>query len=317
MTELCFVEPDQAIYGAVYQRIFANQGVQINCLPSAAALFEKLEDTYQPDVIVLEKWLPDMDAFRICSLLQQLRAYYDIPIIVVSEAAGLNDRAKALNCGAFDYIPKPFHSAHLKERIQEALKTRRENRRLQQFFTSGETANSSLQATPPEAVAPTANAAESLRQHLQALYEKAQAETQPLSLSLVDVDFMKFYNDAFGHKQGDHSLERIFALLRKAAVKSNVLHYQEDCFAIVDYGRSRQEVLRRAEQFCQRIRLLEIDHANEIDLPCLTVSVGTATLSNHGPYSGNDLNALLEGAQQALFQAKTWGRNQVRQFLEM
>jgi len=304
--QIWFVEPDQAVYYSVYQRLFAST-YQVTCLPTAEALFENLQQETLPDVIVLEKWLPDMDGIRICQLLQQLRSYHDIPLIVVSEAEGLRDRHDALDYGAFDYIRKPFESSFFRQRIQDALHLRLENQRLAKIFSRP---HSEVQPDEKDALTALPGLA-CLRRKLQEYHALGTGE---ISLLLLDLDFFTFYNEAFGQDAGDLCLQRLARLLEKIAPEAQYFRYQDDGFALLICPQTRAQALRLARQICERVRLMAIPHAPLTDLPYLTASIGTATLSH---LEQSEPDELFAGAEQALFQAKTWGRAQVRQFLEL
>ena len=79
----------------------------------------KLLLTYKPDLILLDLGLPDKDG---CEWLQEVRAKYDIPIIVVSARAETDQVVKALSMGAYDYIKKPFDMPELVARIERVFR---------------------------------------------------------------------------------------------------------------------------------------------------------------------------------------------------
>lgn len=70
-----------------------------------------------PDVIVLDWQMPDMDGIQTCRIL---RARSKVPIIIVSGNRS-NSREAALEAGANDYVPKPFSLNDLLIRIESAL----------------------------------------------------------------------------------------------------------------------------------------------------------------------------------------------------
>lgn len=76
----------------------------------------------EPDVVILDLGLPDLDGLEVC---KRIRQWSDLPIIMLS-ATGLEDRkVAALDCGANDYVTKPFGMAELEARIRTAMRTRR------------------------------------------------------------------------------------------------------------------------------------------------------------------------------------------------
>jgi two-component system, OmpR family, KDP operon response regulator KdpE len=80
---------------------------------------EGLEMTrdYQPDVILLDLGLPDIDGL---SVIKNLRTWTSIPIIILSARDQESDKVKALDAGADDYLSKPFSVVELHARIRVA-----------------------------------------------------------------------------------------------------------------------------------------------------------------------------------------------------
>jgi two-component system KDP operon response regulator KdpE len=75
----------------------------------------------QPEVVVLDLGLPDLDGIEVC---RRIRQWSNVPVIVLS-AVGLEDRkVAALDQGADDYVTKPFGMAELEARIRAAFRHR-------------------------------------------------------------------------------------------------------------------------------------------------------------------------------------------------
>jgi two-component system KDP operon response regulator KdpE len=73
----------------------------------------------QPDLIILDLSLPDMDGIEVCG---QLREWTQVPIIVLSVRDSEHDKVKALDKGADDYLTKPFGIEELLARIRVAMR---------------------------------------------------------------------------------------------------------------------------------------------------------------------------------------------------
>jgi two-component system, OmpR family, KDP operon response regulator KdpE len=71
----------------------------------------------QPDIIVLDLGLPDMDGMNV---LQRLREWSEAPVLVLSVREGEEDKVDALDHGADDYMNKPFSTAELLARLRAA-----------------------------------------------------------------------------------------------------------------------------------------------------------------------------------------------------
>ena len=74
-----------------------------------------------PDLIILDLGLPDMSGIEVCS---RLRAWTEVPIIVLSVRDSEQDKVAALDRGADDYLTKPFGIEELLARIRVALRHR-------------------------------------------------------------------------------------------------------------------------------------------------------------------------------------------------
>jgi two-component system KDP operon response regulator KdpE len=73
----------------------------------------------QPDVVIVDLGLPDMDGLDV---IRRLREWSSVPVIVLSARGGERDKVLALDVGADDYIEKPFGTDELLARIRVALR---------------------------------------------------------------------------------------------------------------------------------------------------------------------------------------------------
>lgn len=74
-----------------------------------------------PDLVILDLGLPDMDGLEV---VRQLRAWSEVPIVVLSARDQELDKVKALDLGADDYLTKPFGVGELLARLRVALRHR-------------------------------------------------------------------------------------------------------------------------------------------------------------------------------------------------
>jgi DNA-binding response OmpR family regulator len=78
---------------------------------------------HTPDLVVLDIMMPKMDGYEVC---QQLRLEgYDMPIIMLTAKSEEEDIVRGLNCGADDYVTKPFRIKELVARVNAFLRRRR------------------------------------------------------------------------------------------------------------------------------------------------------------------------------------------------
>jgi two-component system response regulator RegX3 len=104
------VEDEDAIAEPLAEGL-RREGFDVERVATGAAALEAAE----PDVVLLDLRLPDLDGFEVC---RQLRARSDVPIIVVSARGEEIDRVVGLELGADDYVVKPFGLRELIARIR-------------------------------------------------------------------------------------------------------------------------------------------------------------------------------------------------------
>lgn len=115
--KILFVEDDSNIRSVVSTLLEA-EGYQV-IWAGTCQLAQGLFTSHQPDVVILDLGLPDMDGMR---FLESVRRDYLTPIIVLSARSNDRDKVNALDAGANDYVTKPFSSDELLARIRMILR---------------------------------------------------------------------------------------------------------------------------------------------------------------------------------------------------
>ena len=119
MAKLLIVEDDLA-FGTMIQTWLKKKGFDVERATSVGAALHLLEEDSQRDLILSDLRLPDHDGLV---LLQWLRKHdIQIPFIVMTSYAEVQNAVLAMKSGATDYIAKPFPPDILLEKIQEAVK---------------------------------------------------------------------------------------------------------------------------------------------------------------------------------------------------
>lgn len=93
--------------------------------------------SYNPDVIILDLGLPDLDGTEV---IKKVRTFSNVPIIIVSARTDYEDKIAALDEGADDYITKPFNTEELTARIRVAIRRKnnaQDNLQPSPIFTNG------------------------------------------------------------------------------------------------------------------------------------------------------------------------------------
>jgi diguanylate cyclase (GGDEF)-like protein len=149
------------------------------------------------------------------------------------------------------------------------------------------------------------------RRYLQEAWQievaRAQRANVPITLSIIDVDHFKRFNDQFGHDAGDFVLQHVSRTLRRNVRAGDIVcRYGGDEFVVLQFGLGRSAARETAERLREAIKAqtLMFDD-NEVGI--VTVSVGIAAY----PQTGDTLEAIVKAADRSLYLAKKDGRDRV------
>lgn len=118
--KILVVEDDPAITNLIRTTLDTQEYQYHTAKNGAEALLDAI--SYNPDVIILDLGLPDMDGVEI---IHKVRGWSMVPIIVVSARSEDQDKVEALDAGADDYLTKPFSIDELLARLRVALRRSR------------------------------------------------------------------------------------------------------------------------------------------------------------------------------------------------
>jgi diguanylate cyclase (GGDEF)-like protein/PAS domain S-box-containing protein len=146
-------------------------------------------------------------------------------------------------------------------------------------------------------------------QHIAKEWRRGIRDGKPLSMLLIDADFFKSYNDAYGHLRGDSCLRQIAESCQDVVARPGdlVARFGGEEFAIILPNTDHAGAVQVANEVCLALRGRRLQHNG--NLPgIVTVSIGCATMV---PQFEKHVHDLIEMADQALYRAKANGRNQV------
>jgi two-component system, OmpR family, KDP operon response regulator KdpE len=117
VTKALVVDDEPQIVRALRTSLRAN-GYEVE---SAAGGGEALDlaATWEPDVMIVDLGLPDLDGIEV---IRRLRGWTELPVIVLSARDERNDKIRALDAGADDYVNKPFAMEELLARMRATLR---------------------------------------------------------------------------------------------------------------------------------------------------------------------------------------------------
>jgi diguanylate cyclase (GGDEF)-like protein len=129
----------------------------------------------------------------------------------------------------------------------------------------------------------------------------------PVAIIMLDIDYFKIFNDSLGHQQGDECLIKVATALHKCATRplDLVARYGGEEFVAVLGEATLADGLRVAERMRKAIEGLQIAHPGSSH-DVVTVSAGVSSIE---PAQGDEADAFLKRADEALYYAKAAGRN--------
>jgi diguanylate cyclase (GGDEF)-like protein len=249
----------------------------------------------QPDLILLDINMPEMDGLEVCRRLKQDPLTNEIPVIFITGKTEEEDEVRGFEVGAVDYIPKPFNPVIVKARVQTHARLKRQSDLLKALaYRDGLTGIPNRRRFEEWAA-----------QELQRC-DRLQAMVAGI---MIDIDHFKLYNDHYGHQQGDECLIRVAQTLQEVALVHGdgmMARYGGEefvgLFKVADAGRASQ----LANELVQRANAMGLPHAKSSTNPCVSISLGVCISE---PAPGRTVHELIKQADAQLYQSKTTGRN--------
>lgn len=132
-------------------------------------------------------------------------------------------------------------------------------------------------------------------------------------VAMIDIDQFKRFNDDYGHRVGDVTLQKVASVLRSSARDQDLVYrYGGEEFVVVFTDPRPEEALSLAERLRLAVETAPLSGEHLDPVGPLTISIGLALLPQHG----TDLNLLIDRADKAMYQAKAEGRNCVKVWSE-
>ena len=139
-------------------------------------------------------------------------------------------------------------------------------------------------------------------------FRRSQRYRRPLTLLMLDLDRFKHFNDTYGHLAGDQALRETADVLRQNARSVDILaRYGGEEFAIILPETEATRALIQAERVCVAVAGHALDGLKGEAARGVTVSIGLAALTP----AMKRIEDLVQAADEALYRAKSGGRNRI------
>jgi two-component system response regulator MtrA len=114
--EVLLVEDDVSVQEAT-TLLLQREGLRVTTVADGRKALEVFDDHY--DIVILDLMLPSLDGLEVC---RQVRRVSTVPIVIVTARSDSGEVVAGLECGADDYVTKPFNGAELMARVRAALR---------------------------------------------------------------------------------------------------------------------------------------------------------------------------------------------------
>lgn len=247
-------------------------------------------ETEQPDLIVADVMMPNMDGYEMARRVRANPQTRFIPLLIQSAARGeAQDQRLGAEAGAIGYITDPTDLDLLLARARTLLDFKK-------YLDTCE------EAAFTDHLTGLANRRRFERQ-LEREITRTLRYRHPFSLLLIDIDHFKGVNDRFGHEAGDEALRYVANVLQAGTRGIDTAsRVGGEEFAVILTETGYERAVEVAERLRQTIRDSEIPGVGQI-----TASVGVA----ESPRSGVAGHELYSAADMALYEAKRQGRDRV------
>jgi len=301
--------------------VLTKHGFEVRCAPNGDLALKNIP-RFQPNLILLDILMPNLDGYEVCTEIKQNPETKDIPIIFLTALEDSFNKVKAFQKGAGDYISKPFQIEEVIIRVEHQIKIQRLQQQLQQqnqklkqevkrrkkIENDLKEANRKLEYLANyDGLTSVAN-----RRYFTEILEQEwyglQRQQLPLSIILCDVDYFKPYNDNYGHPEGDQCLQKIAKLLDKTLNRHTdlVARYGGEEFIILLPNTDLIGTQKVVQNIQMNLKESNLPHLYSLVEKRVTLSFG---ITCQIPEPSLTPEALIKKADDALYEAKRRGRN--------
>ena len=274
-------------------------------LNDAREAVEAVQD-FVPDLVLLDLWMPHLDGLELATQLrEQPTDDLFLPIVMLTAQAQTDTKEQALRIGVNDFLEKPVSPPELRLRVSNLVQVRRLTQRLR---TREDDLRKRLDELWRLAFYDSLTGAMSrhfLLEGGERALSQAKRYRHPLAVILIDLDHFKRINDRYGHAVGDEVLRTVAERIKRLIRTSDLFgRLGGEEFALVLPETDATGALVLAERV--RRALSDDPAMTSYGALPLTATSGVATLRD-----ADDLPALLERADRALYKGKAAGRDRV------
>ena len=262
-------------------------------------------------LILLDVEMPEMDGFEVSRAMQKETRTRSIPIIIITAHQDSAHIERAYLSGAVDFLQKPVRKTALLSKVRVFLDLWSLRSGLEQEIVQRKLAEQRVEHLAVHDPLTNLYNRRGLYEQLNQMISRSQRNHYSSVVIFIDLDGFKSINDEFGHESGDFLLKKISESYKKIVRQTDTIaRIGGDEFVVLmtDISESNALIIK-VEQFITATSApVNLDGR----IASVSASIGIALYPDHG----SDTETLLDHADQAMYQAKSEGKNTFRFFSE-
>lgn len=275
--------------------------------PDGEKAWDILQSENPPHLMVLDWMMPGMDGVEVCRRLRALQNRPYTYIVLLTSKSEKDDIVAGLDAGADDYLTKPVDMGEFKCRLAVGRRILDYERELAKKNELLQKANEDLARMACTDYLTGLYNRRFFMQRLEEETSQARRHRLPMCVAILDLDHFKQVNDTYGHLTGDAVLRRFAELIQQGKRLSDIVgRYGGEEFCILLPQTDIRGGAIAAGRFRSACESEEYSDSEGRHFR-ITCSIGIAELGEDIPQA----EKLLQRADDALYQAKEQGRNQV------
>ena len=283
------VVDDDVDVGRYHAAVLASGGIVTRVCDTPSVVPSVLAE-FRPDLVLMDLHMPQCSGGDLAAVIRQLEGFLTMPIVFLSAEGDARRRLGAMGRGGDDFISKPVVEEHLLAGVNLRVARARQIACL----ADRDGLTGLLKHT-------------SIKEALSRELNNARRGDYPCAFVLLDIDWFKTVNDAYGHLAGDRVIKSLARLLRSRLRETDWIgRYGGEEFAIVLPRCSATAACALIEEIAHRFRAIRHHRAPGRDFSA-TFSAGVADCR-----SMDTVDTMIHAADSALYEAKRGGRDCVR-----
>ncbi len=272
------------------EKAFSSVGMLTYVVTNPMEILHAMED-FQPEIIVMDMYMPGCTGTELASVIRQQPEYLRLPILFLSGEEDRDIQLSAMKQGGDDFLTKPIDPKHLIATVQN----RGERARVLNNLIVRDSLTGLYNHTH-------------ILDRLQQACRQAKEHNKPLCFAMVDIDFFKKVNDSYGHPVGDKVISALSLFLKQRLRHSDSIgRYGGEEFAVILADTQDKDALHVMNEIREVFSQLE-HSAGDTEFK-VSFSCGICS------FTGDNFEHIIKHADEALYQAKRQGRNNVQLYI--